>query len=102
VTPLATLEKSQKLDAFLAQAITELKPKPMTNKFIELAEKIKSSNATMNDEADKLSAEVDAVMPEFMSAVEIHRGMLRDARDGVKAMKDAANTLSNFGPNEHG
>lgn len=69
------------------------------NKFSELAAKIKSGNAFMNSEADALSAEVDETMAVFNDAVGKHRSILKDARSGVDAMKDAANTMSNFDPN---
>lgn len=72
------------------------------NKFAELAAKMKANRQVMEEEADKLSAEMDEVMPQFMAAVDMHRDMLGEAKAGVEAMKEAASGLigHNSRPNE--
>lgn len=109
----------RRLSDFLDRTIKELKPveefkslrpdplpvvtpvaKPLVNKFTELAAKLKANRELMHKEADALSAEADAMMPNFTEAVGKHRSILQDAKAGIKDMQDAANILSNFDPNE--
>jgi hypothetical protein len=47
----------------------------------------------MDQEADALSAEVDHTLTAFREAAGQHRSMLGAARDGVKAMQEAASGL---------
>jgi hypothetical protein len=75
-------------------------PKSSLNKFTELAAKLKANREEMHTEADKLSAETDAVMATFRDGVAKHRSILEDAKSGVQDLKDAANIMSNFDPNE--
>jgi hypothetical protein len=107
----------RRLDQFLTRAIAELKPvdeftpthpesvaiqapaKPMVNKFTELAEKLKAVHKAANDEADKLSAEADEIMPLLLDAASKHRGGLQKQKAGIQELRDAANVLSNFDPN---
>jgi hypothetical protein len=75
-------------------------PRPALNKFAELAAKLKANREEMHDEADKLSAETDAVMAEFRGGVAKHRSILADAKAGVQDLKEAAAIMSNFDPND--
>lgn len=108
------LDTAGRFASFLNRTIKELKPvdefKPVRpepsptvslglNKFTELAAKLKANRAEMHAEADKLSAETDAVMDEFRHGVTKHRSILEDAKAGVQDLKDAANIMSNFDPN---
>lgn len=63
------------------------------NKFQELAAKIRAGQTEMDQEADALSAEVDKTLTAFREAAGQHRSMLSSARDGVKAMQEAASGL---------
>lgn len=87
------LEKAAEFGQFLDRAIAETKTVSM-NKFAELAAKIKSSQEAMNAEADDLNAETDRTMSLFMAATSRHRSMLNDAKDGAKAMEEAAAAMA--------
>lgn len=88
-SPSAAILKSQEFGGFLDKAITETKS-PVMNKFTELAAKIKANRETMEAEADDLSSEADKTMSLFMAATCRHRSMLEAAKEGVKAMEEAA------------
>lgn len=91
-SPSAALLKSQEFGGFIDRAITETKGQAM-NKFAELAAKIKANREAMEAEADQLSVEVDKTMSLFMSATNRHRSMLDMAKEGVKAMEEAAASM---------
>jgi hypothetical protein len=91
-SPSAALLKSQEFGGFLDKAITENKSQAM-NKFAELAAKIKANQAAMEAEADHLSVEADKTMSLFMAATTRHRSMLDMAKEGVKAMEEAAASM---------
>lgn len=74
--------------------------KPKINRFSEVAAKLKANRAIMHAEVDKLDAESDEIMPILLEAVGKHRSELQDMRDGVQDMKDAAEILRNFDPND--
>jgi hypothetical protein len=70
------------------------------NKFKELAEKLKSGHASMDAQGDDLSTLLDSAMSKVNAAVGKHTARLNDVVEGVKAMDDVANILSNALPNE--
>lgn len=87
MTPAETLAKAKQLDGFLGNAVKEIRA---MNKFAETASKIKASLESMNAEADDLSTDADKTMSTFMAAAAKYRGLLNDAREGIKAMEEAA------------
>lgn len=88
----AALLKSQEFGGFLEKAITETKT-PAMNRFAELAAKIKANQVAMEAEAEQLSVEADKTMSLFMAATNRHRSMLEMAKEGVKAMEEAAASM---------
>lgn len=91
-SPSAALLKSQEFGGFIDKAITDTKT-PAINRFAELAAKIKANREAMEAEAEHLSVEVDKTMSLFMSATNRHRSMLDMAKEGVKAMEEAAASM---------
>jgi hypothetical protein len=91
-SPSAALLKSQEFGGFLDKTITEIKT-PAMNRFAELAAKIKANREAMEAEAEHLSVEVDKTMSLFMAATSRHRSMLDMAKEGVKAMEEAAASM---------
>ena len=87
MTPAETLAKAKQLDGFLGNAVKEIRA---MNKFAETASKIKASLDSMNAEADDLSTDADKTMSTFMAAAAKYHGLLNDAREGIKAMEEAA------------
>lgn len=96
-SPSAALLKAQEFGGFLDKTITETKT-PAMNRFAELAAKIKANREAMEAEAEHLSVEVDKTMSLFMAATNRHRSMLDMAKEGVKAMEEAAASM--IGHNE--
>jgi hypothetical protein len=70
------------------------------NKFTALAARLKSGHESMDNEADALGTELDAALSKFSAAIGRNRARLDTVGEGIKAIDDAANVLSNFDPNE--
>jgi len=95
------LDTAGRLDAFLNRAITELKPKPMSNKFTELAEKVAKSRKAMDERADQLSARLDKLNGKADQAFTKHETHLDQAESGMDAMEEALSGLiGHNGPND--
>ena len=92
MTPAETLAKSKELDRFLGRAVTDTKASDRNtmNRFAELAAKIRANREVMEQEAVHLDVEAEETMSMFMGAVADNRSMLNDAREGAKAMREAA------------
>lgn len=102
MTPAETLAKAKQLDRFLGRAVTDIKASDRTtmNKFAELAAKVKANREAMEAEADHLSEDADKTMSLFMASAGRYRTLLNDAKDGIKAMEEAALAMAghNGGP----
>lgn len=96
------LDSAGRLDRFLTQAISDLKPKPMSNKFTELAEKVARSRKSMDERADKLSERLDNLVGKADSAFTKHETHLDQAETGLDAMEEALSGLigHNGDPND--
>ncbi len=96
------LDTAGRLDGFLRQAISELKPtKPMTNKFTELAEKVAKSRKAMDERADQLSERLDKLNSKADGAFTKHETHLDQAESGLDAMEEALSGLiGHNGPND--
>ena len=92
----------RRLDAFLTKAIAELKPKPMPNKFTELADKIARSRKAMDERADSLGERLDKLVGKADGAFTKHESHLDEAESGLDAMEEALSGLigHNGGPND--
>lgn len=91
----------RRLDRFLTQAIAELKPKPMPNKFTELADKVARSRKAMDERADRLSERLDALVGKADTAFTKHETHLDQAESGLDAMEEALSGLiGHNGPND--
>ncbi len=97
MTPAETLAKAKELDGFLDRSVKEIRT---MNKFAETASKVKASLESMNAEADDLSVDADKTMSLFMASVQKYRSLLNEAREGIKAMEEAAAAMAghNGGP----
>lgn len=87
------LEKSQKLDAFLAQAIRELKPKTM-NKFTEIAERSALIRKSLDKRADELSLRLDAIPAMADAAFKPHEALADETEAGIKSLEDSLRDLA--------
>lgn len=95
------LDSAGRLDGFLAKAITELKPKPMPNKFTELAEKVAKSRKAMDERADQLSERLDRLNGKSDQTFTKHETHLDQAEGGLDAMEEALSGLiGHNGPND--
>lgn len=91
----------RRLDQFLTKAIRELKPKPMPNKFTELAEKVARSRKAMDERADSLSERLDKLVGKADGAFTKHETHLDEAETGLDAMEEALSGLiGHNGPND--
>jgi hypothetical protein len=94
------LDSAGRLDRYLADTIAELKPKPMPNKFTELAEKVARSRKAMDDRADRLSDRLDKLNGKADEAFSKHETHLDQAETGLDAMEEALSGLiGHNGPN---